>query len=389
MLTKVLRLFVVVAALATVALGPTVPSSAQRVVQIVTPYPAVNTQSGKTVTLNLDVLTPSRLRVDMATTEVPPGWKATLRGGGFVVSAVFGSPKTQNETPPQVQLEIQVPADAQPGTYRVTVRGSGGGATDVLPVDVTVSEQASGAVTLTAEFPSQRAAATDTFTFNVILTNNTPEKTSFNLSTEAPEGWEVTAQPSTESRATTVSVDGGETATISVSANPPDQIPAGTYPLKVKAAGAGNNAEAELTAEITGSFTVELTTPTERLSTDAVAGKRTDLTLEIRNTGASALSNVTLSETAPEGWKVTFEPKSIESIEAGKTAKATARVTPSAESVAGDYVLNLTAAAGSATDSAEFRVTVSTSRLTGLFAILLIAAVVGAVLWVFRRYGRR
>lgn len=389
MRARVARLLVLGGAVAALALTPSIPSWAQRGIQIITPYPAVTTQAGKTVTLNLEVIAASRQRVDLAITETPGGWQATLRGGGFVIRGVFASPKTAQETPPQVQLEVRVPADAQQGTYRVAVRASGAGGTDLLPVDVTVSETAAGAVTLTPEFPSQQGSATDTFNFNVTLNNNTPEKTTFNLSAEGPQGWTISARPSTETRATTVAVEGGANATVTVAADPPDEVVAGTYPIKVRAAGGGNNAEADLSVEITGSFTIELTTDNERLSTDATAGKRTDLILVVRNTGTAALSDVKVTATPPTGWKVDFSPETVETIEPKQEGRVTARITPPGDSVAGDYQINMSAAAGGTTDSADVRVTVKTSLLTGLLGVLLIAAVIFAVLWVFRKYGRR
>jgi uncharacterized membrane protein len=389
MRAKLVRLFVLWGAVAALSFVPSLPSWAQRGIQIVTPYPAVVTQAGKTVTLNLEVITATRQRVDLAITQTPPGWQTTLRGGGFVIRGVFGSPKTEKETPPQVQLEIRVPADAQPNTYRVSVKASGPGGTDVLLVDVTVSEIAAGAVTLTPEFPSQQGSATDSFNFSVTLNNNTPEKTTFNLSAEGPQGWTISARPSTESRATTVAVDGGATATVTVSADPPDEIVAGTYPIKVRAAGGGNNAEADLSVEITGNFQIELSTDNERLSADATAGDRTDLILVVRNTGTGALSEVKMTSTPPTGWKVNFDPETVDKIDAKQEARVTARITPAADSVAGDYQVNMTAAAGATTDNVDVRVTVKTSLLTGLLGVLLLAAVIFAVLWVFRRYGRR
>lgn len=366
-----------------------VPSRAASGVQIITPYPSVVTQAGKTVTLNLDVITPTRQRVALSITDVPKGWQATLRGGGFVIKGVFGSPKTKDESPPQVQLEVRVPPDAAQATYKVVVKGTSSGGSSVLPVEVTVSETAAGAVTLVPEFPSQRGAATDTFTFTVTLTNNTPDKTSFSLAASGPEGWDVSAKPSTEQRATTVAVDGGSTATVNVSADPPDTVTAGTYPIKVTATGEGKTAEAALSVDITGSFKLDLNTANERLSAKAVAGKATELAMVIHNTGTADLENVKFTSSPPTKWRVTFRPEEVATVKAGETGKVTALISPSGDAVAGDYSVNITGSAGGATDSAEIRVTVSTSRFAGFVGLLLLVAVVAAVMWVFRRYGRR
>ena len=64
-------------------------------------------------------------------------------------------------------------------------------------------------------------------------------------------------------------------------------------------------------------------------------------------------------------------------------------MTPSADAIAGDYELALTAKGAEATDSVSIRVTVETSPVWFIVGILLIAAVFGGLFWVFRTYGRR
>ena len=54
-----------------------------------------------------------------------------------------------------VELSVDVPADAAAGTSRITLSGSGGG-TASLALDVEVSEEAAGSVTMTTDVPSLR-----------------------------------------------------------------------------------------------------------------------------------------------------------------------------------------------------------------------------------------
>lgn len=369
---------------------PRVPyAGAQQALQLVTPYPAVSVQAGKSVTLNLEVITPTRRRVDLQVVETPPGWNAVLRGGGFVIHGVFGSPKDADTTPPQVQLEVQVPTDVAQGDYRVLVRGTAAGATDVLTVDVRVSEAAAGAVTLSPEFPSLRGSSTDTFPFSITLTNNSPDETTFSLAAEGPEGWRVEARPTAEARAATVSVEGGGTANIQVEADPPDETIAGAYPIKVRASGEGHSAETDVSVEITGNVAMVLTTETERLNTSARAGRATRVGLVIRNEGTAPLASVSLSATPPGGWEVNFDREEVAGIEPGQTANVSADIIPAGEAVAGDYSVQINASGEGSTESIEMRVTVETSPLWGFFGILLIAGAVGGLFWVFRRYGRR
>lgn len=354
-------------------------------VQLVTPYPAVSVEAGKSATFSLEVITPARRQVRLEVVESPPGWQATIRGGGFVVHGVFGAPKD----PPSVQLDVKVPADAAKADYRVIVRAAAAGASDTLVLSLRVAEVVAGAVTLVAEFPTLRGAADTTFRFNLTLTNNTPEASTFNLSAEGPEGWNVQARPTAQQQAATVKVEGGGSSTIDVEADPPENVTADSYPVKVRAESGPKAAETTLTAEIIGNVRLTLTTPNERLNAKAVAGRTSDVALRVRNEGTTAVKAVKLSSSPPSGWKVTFSPAQVAEIKPKGSAQVTARITPTGEAVAGDYSLSLTASGEGASDDVELRVTVETSRLWGLLGLLVIAAAAGGLLWVFRQYGRR
>ena len=57
-----------------------------------TPYPTIETQPGSTVKLDVNVASTTTQAVDLALGGLPDGWKATMRGGGFVVKAVTATP---------------------------------------------------------------------------------------------------------------------------------------------------------------------------------------------------------------------------------------------------------------------------------------------------------
>ena len=118
------------------------------------------------------------------------------------------------------------------------------------------------------------------------------------------------------------------------------------------------------------------------------AGSTTKKTMTIENTGSAPLEGVTLGASPPTDWNVTFEPAKID-VKAGETADVVADIRPSKNAVAGDYVVSITASSGSASSSADLRVTVKTTRWWGLVGILIIVAAVAALYGVFRKYGRR
>ena len=74
------------------------------------------------------------------------------------------------------------------------------------------------------------------------------------------------------------------------------------------------------------------------LSARAVAAQQGSIPIVVTNTGTAPAENVKLSASAPTGWKVTFEPATIERLVPGKDAEVQALVTPRDKSLAGDYM---------------------------------------------------
>ncbi len=373
---------------AVTALGP-LPAVGAGGLQLITPYPAVSVDAGKSVTLNIEVRTPSRQKVALQVIEVPPSWTATLKGGGFVVNGVFGDAGGEFRIPPALTLEVRVPPDAAKGDYRVALRGTSASGTDLLIVDIKVADVGEGAVTLVPEFPSLRGSAEAPFKTNLTLTNNTAEATNFELAAEGPEGWQVTVRPTGQAQAATAKVEGGATGTIELEATPPASAVAGKHQIKARATSGTKSAEATVDVEVTGNVKLALSTPDERLNTKAIAGKTSDFILEVKNDGTSAVQTVKVTSTPPSGWKITFSPAEIKKIEPKKSARVTAQITPSGDAVAGDYVVSFNAAAGGVSDDVEIRATVAASRLWLFVGFLVIAFAVFILLRVFRQYGRR
>jgi uncharacterized membrane protein len=120
------------------------------------------------------------------------------------------------------------------------------------------------------------------------------------------------------------------------------------------------SAHADLSVEVTGSYTIKLTTPDGRLSTSASAGSASDLTLTIQNTGTAPVTGVVPSATAPQGWTVKFDPETVVVAPQGE-ASVVAHMTPSGDAIAGDYLVTFKATSDLASDSADIRVTIQTT----------------------------
>jgi len=349
-----------------------------------TPYPSVAVEAGDQASFDLTLVAPEPTPMTLEVTGLPDGWTGVFRGGGFEIDGVTAGPQA-----PELSLDVGVPVDAAEGTYDIGVSASGGGASLELALQIRVSAQAGGEVTLTPDFPGLRVPTGETASFSVELRNDTPSDLEFELSSSGPAGWEVTAEPATEPQATTMQVEAGSTAQITVSATAPPGVESGQYPISVQASSPDTEVQADMIVEIVGSFSLELGTPDQRLSTEVSADGSSDIVLVVTNTGTAPISNVELSATAPSNWEVSFAEQVIAQLAAGESSTVTATVTPSDQAVAGDYVITFRADSDEANSTVDIRTTVNPSAIWGFVGVALIVLVLVGLAWVFRRFGRR
>lgn len=354
-------------------------------VTLTTPYLGVAVEPGETVNLSFNVIAPEGAEVALAVTEAPDGWTTSVRGGGFVVDRILVGEGLDH----RLQLQVEVPRDAQAGTYEVVLEATGPGGSDTLEFALTVAQDVGGGVALTAEFPVLSDASDVEFNFTLDLRNDTADEIQFGLQAQGPQGWVVTARPSGQTRASTVTVAAGDSERITVEVDPPDFTPSGTYPILVQAAGSGQSAEAELVVEITGTYDLALLTPNDALNVTVQAGRATEMPLVVVNEGSSPLNEVTLSATPPRGWEVSFAPATAGPIEPGGAAEVTATITPAENAITGDYRITFRANVPEAQDQIEVRATVETSAFWGLVGVAIIVLALVALGLVFRRFGRR
>ncbi len=354
---------------------------------VTTPFPSVVAEPGNTATFKLTIGSQQAGDVKLALQNAPSDWTTRFSGGGLnVESAYVDKGKTVD-----VELDVDVPDTAPDGVKGLNVVATQGSATVTLPVQVRVAAKSGGDVTLTTDNPGQRGPQTTTFTFNLTLKNGTGTDQTFSFDAQgADPNWTVSAKPAGESQAVSTVVKAGASTTVTATAQAPDGTQAGTYPFTVTATGGGKTAQAQLTIEITGSFTVDLSTPDQVLSTKGNAGSLTNFTIRVTNNGTAPITNVTPSATAPTGWTVTFEPATVASIDAGANQDFIAKITPTSDAITGDYNVTMTAKATEASSTATtIRFTVETPAYWWIAGIVLIVLVFAALYWVFRTYGRR
>lgn len=362
-------------------------SAAPGNVSLYTKHTGIAVTPGESINYPIDLINHSSViqQVSLQIIEQPEGWETSLTSGGWNISRLSVKPKDEAN----FTLQTEVPLQVEKGSYRFRIRSTdSGGATSTLTLIVEVTEQGTFKTELETDQPNMQGSADSSFDYRLTLRNRTAEEQLYALSAAAPRGWSVDFQVSAQ-KVTSVKVEANTSQEINVGIDPPAEIEAGTYIIPVRAQAGSTAAEVELEVNITGTYRLELTTPTGRLSTAITTGKEKMVELELRNTGSSELQDLKLKQSAPVDWEVRFEPEVIESLLPGESATVRAYIKASNKALAGDYVVNIQASSPEVSDSVDFRITVKTSAWWGSVGILIIALVGGGIYYLFRRYGRQ
>jgi uncharacterized membrane protein len=351
-------------------------------------YPAVTVQPGTTSTVSLHLhnyaLPPERLSLTLS--GVPAGWTATLLGGGQPIAAAM--PATDASVP--LDLRLDVPKDAKIGTQTLTVSADGASTHITLPVAVTLAKELPAKLTLTPQLPELRGSTRSSFEYTMTIKNDSGKKLLVSLAADAPRnfGTSFTEAYGTQ-QLTAIPVEAGKTKDVKLKVTPPDSVDAGHYVVTAQIAAADAKASTKVNLDITGQPKLELSGRQGLLSARAVAGTQTSVPVVVSNTGTAPAENVALSGNAPNGWKITFDPKTIERIAPNEHKEVQARISPPTNAIAGDYVATFDASARGETGTANFRVTVATSTVWGIAGAGIIGAALLIMVGAVARFGRR
>jgi uncharacterized membrane protein len=348
-----------------------------------TPYTKIAVTPGQSVTYVIDLINNSKevINADISLNGLPASWNYNLKAGNYniqKVSVLAGEKKSLN-------LSLEVPFKVNKGSYRFRIVA---GDFYELPLTIVVSEQGTFETEFTSDQANMEGSATSIFTYQAMLRNGTAGDQLYALMADAPRGWNVTFKYLSR-QVTSVEVKENSNTTVNIEIDPPDMTEAGIYKIPVHASTNSTSSVIELEVVITGSYAIELTTPTGLLSTNITAGDQKSIELIVKNTGSVQLSDVKLSAINPISWAVTFDPKKVDIIKPGESVKVIALIKAARKALAGDYVINIDAKTQEVTSKAQFRISVRTSILWGWVGILIICSALGGVYYLFRKYGRR
>jgi uncharacterized repeat protein (TIGR01451 family) len=351
-------------------------------------YPAVSVQPGTTTTIPIKLqnygVAPERFQLSVS--GVPAGWTATLLGGGQPIAAAM--PATDAGV--SLDLRLDVPANAGASTQTLVVNAEGQGSTVSLPIAVTLAQRLPAKLKVDTALPALRGTSKSSFEYQLTIKNDSGRNLTVSFTAQAPKNFETSFTEAYGSQElSSVSIEAGKSKDVKLKVRPPSTVDAGTYPVAVTVSAEGATAKTDVTLEIIGQPRLSISGREGLLSMRAEAGQQSTFPIVVSNTGTAPADDIELSGTAPSGWKLEFNPKTIAKIEPGKDAEAQALVTPTEKSLAGDYQTSVRASSRGETASSQVRVTVVTSTVWGIAGVGIIAAALLIMVGAVVRFGRR
>jgi len=357
-------------------------------------FPAVTVDAGEDVAMDLIFYNKGKshenVRVWIA--AAPQDWKTAIKTYRYAVSGVH-VPAGEDRT---LTFEAEPPKDVAPGSYAFEIAASTGDGEktikQAIAIEVKEKQEAKKekGVRLTTSYPVLRGPSDTKFEFSFEVESKVDKDSVFDLFAQVPEGWEAGFKPAYESKTiSSLRLKGNQSQTVAVEVKPPANAKAGEYPLTVKVSSAEASAEAQLTVVLTGTYSLEAATATGLLSLDAGQGRPATVSVYVKNNGTAVNNNIGFLSFKPENWKVEFKPEKIDAIEPGEFKQVEIAITPNEEALLGDYAVSVKIDGEKATQTMELRVTVKASAAWGWIGIGIIAVVIGVLLYLFKKFGRR
>ena len=341
--------------------------------------------------------------------DLPEGWDIGIWNAffDFKIAELVVEP-TENTPGQRPRMRIRLPDPRpEPGDYSFTLvladaansRIEYDRAKFTIGVPEAVAQDAKG-IEVRAELPALLGPANTSYEFEVIIKNDTDDRASFELSADVfdtagnvLQGWTIGFSPAfgEQKRISSVAIAAAIDERINVQVTPPLFVDPDDYVIVATV----TNAELDIAEEqplvlrITGRGELITSTTSGLLSMNATAGEETSNTMRFTNFGTGDLLGVDLSADAPPQWIIDFEMDRIETLPVNNQIDVVINVTPPDDTIPGDYEITLRGRNQDATDSVVLRVTVDQSTIWGWLGIVLVLVVLGSLMGLFWKLGRR
>ncbi|ETR72861.1 MAG: ABC transporter substrate-binding protein [Candidatus Magnetoglobus multicellularis str. Araruama] len=358
-------------------------------------YPGITIEREDTVSMDIVIYNRgcSNESVHLQVVRQPKDWTTKIKTYQFEVSDVY-VPAAQEKN---LTFEALPKDSVKPGKYafEINARTQDGRFQLRQPVHVTVIEKTSSketdtGVRLSTSYPELRGPTDGEFEFSVEVNSRLDRDAIFNLSAQGPDGWDINFKPAYESKyISSLRIKEGQNATVAVQVKPPMTAQIGEYPVSILVQSGDAKAEADLKVILTGTYEFETGTASGLLSLDARAGKKSSVSVYVKNTGSATQQNIKFMSFKPENWKVSFEPEALEILEPNDMKQVEVTIEPYDDALVGDYSVSVNIQGEKVDKTVEFRITVKASAAWAWIGILIIVAVISGLSYIFQRMGRR
>jgi uncharacterized membrane protein len=365
-----------------------------RAISVAPEYTGIIVPVGESVSVDITVANQGRQDefIELSLTEIPEGWTGRIKTYRFDVTGVFvASDRSRSLT-----LEADPGEDIGPGRYTFGIKGQtqDGNLVSTSRVVVTTTEKKQEkkvkGVQLSTSYPVLQGPTDGKFEFSMEVENKTDKEGIFNLSATGPANWELNFKPSWEDKyISSLRLKERGSQTVALAVKPFPMAEAGTYPISVKVSSPEAEVQAEMTVILTGTYKMDVGTPTGLLSLTAMRGEPSNLSFFVRNSGSAPQNNVRFMSIKPENWNVEFKPESLETLTPGKTEQVELTVTPWGQALVGDYSVNVMVEGERINKNMELRVSVKASSVWGWIGIGIIVLVLLGLVGLFIYVGRR
>jgi uncharacterized membrane protein len=367
---------------------------------LILPFKDLTVGQGQEATMDAEVVNRTKEPVEVSLTieGIPAGWEVNFnsRYPSFPVRSVMVQGGDQNSNKSTtLEFKAKIPDNVKPGTYPIKVTAKDTKAStqyvETINYRVTSKKIATGGIKLTSQYPVLTTPSGQTLKFTVDLKNEINKPLTTSLIAQAPQGWTVRFKPQFgDQQISSIQLKENGSETLSVEIDTPATAEAKEYPVTVQARAGAFEAAATIKVSLKGTQDLKMGSLAGTLNTAVTAGNKTPVDFVVGNAGTAPIRNLGFVTKKPsDKWTVEFKPDKIDSLGPQEVKQIKMEILAPDRTIAGDYLLTLTANSPEVNKSVEFRVTVSTPTIWGWIGFGIVGLVVIGLAVVFFRLGRR
>ncbi len=367
---------------------------------LIVPFKDLTVGQGQEATMDTEVVNRTKEPVDvsLAIEGIPSGWDINFnsRYPSFPVRSVTvaGGDQTSNKST-TLELKAKVPENTKPGSYpvKITAKDTRGTTQYVETINyrVTSKKIETGGIKLSSQYPVLSTGSGQTLKFTVDLKNETNKALPTSLVAQTPPGWTVRFKPQFgDQQISSIQLKENGSETLSVEVDTPITAEAKEFPVTIQARAGAFEASTSIKVSLKGTQDLKMGSLAGTLNAALTAGNKTPIDFVVGNAGTAPIRNLGFVTKKPgDKWSVEFKPDKIDALGPGEVRQIKMEVLAPDRTIAGDYMMTLTANSADVTKSVDFRVTVSTPTIWGWIGFAIVGLVVIGLAVVFFRLGRR